>query len=135
MRGPWPDTVADVVRTHHTVTMSAQLVDTAWSSSSGPAGIDLRINGFTVDMDEQRVPAIRATVDCALPAEEDVKWISPLTGTLKAKVWAAYNDDNKHLFTLSVRRRAINRPANTMTLDLASADADWPNSQTSVVVS
>lgn len=135
MRGPWPDAVADLVRGHHTVTITAQLTDTNWPAGGpGTAGITLPVIGLVVDQDEQRVPQIRGTLDAPLPAEDTVRWISPLTGTLKARISVAYNGDARHLYTLSIRRRAVNRPAGTLTLDLASADAEWAATTTTVVV-
>lgn len=120
----------------HALSYAAALEDVAW-----PAGttVTLPVISLASDGDEQRRPERRATIVCPIPTEATLTTISPLTGTLKCKIWIGYGPDaatldQRHWGTLLVRRRLVDRPSGTMTLDLATADIDWVDSDITVTV-
>ena len=110
----------------HQVAFRAEIHDQAWAAAGGPTGpIVLPVEAFALDWQERRTPYTRATLTTPAPELAVLKWLSPLTRSLTVQVWVSYADTATDLLcTLLVRRRAVRRPEDTLTLDLASQDAE-----------
>ena len=121
--GAWDPRMGDLIRESVRHVVRVQTRDKAQVFR------DLDVITAAVDYDEQRVPQIQATVTCVLPDDyEYLLQLDPRTHGARVIISAGYGfpgeDDDIHpLADLVIRERNIDRPENTMTLNLQSEES------------
>lgn len=121
--GDWDPRMGDLIRE------SVRHVTRVYTRDKAQVIRDLDVISCAVDYDEQRVPQIQATVTCVLPDDyEYLLQLDPRTHGARVVIMAGYGfpgeDDDIHpLADLVIRERNIDRPENTMTLNLQSEES------------
>lgn len=106
------------------VTYSATAFDPNWPAHGGPqSALTLAVVALALDWDADRQPMARGTLEVA--EDGTTRWLSPLLRSCMVTIAVTHQSEVKAVGTFSLRRRRRSYPGGTVTLDIATRDADW----------
>lgn len=120
----WP---IGITRTDHT--LACRAVARRRGTALGSTGVTIAVTGLTISHDERRIPQTQAVVTGVAEDRALLAQLGPHNGGGELDLYAAYNGIEEHYATLTIRRRVLNLPDDTVVVELASPDADWTNEQ------